>query len=68
MSVSTPGRTMKQQKPLPEPGAEPSVDDLLRDPIVRTFMAADGVDPDKLRDLLRSIAERRQARDRDRHG
>jgi hypothetical protein len=28
-------------------------------------MAADGVDPDKLRDLLRSIAERLQTRGRD---
>jgi hypothetical protein len=48
-----------------EPGAEPSIDDLLSDPLVRAFMAADSVDPEELRALLRSIAERLQARGRD---
>jgi len=36
---------------------EPSVDDMVDDPIVRALMAADGVDPPQLRRLLRSIAE-----------
>jgi len=44
-----------------EPSAEPSIDDLLSDPIIRAMMAADRVDPDKLRDLLRSVAERLRA-------
>jgi hypothetical protein len=55
---------MKQQQTVPEP-SEPTIDDLLSDPIVRAVMAADDVDPDKLRDLLRSVAERLQARGRD---
>ena len=57
---------MKQHKTIPELTFEPSIDDLLSDPIVRAVMAADDVDPDKLRDLLRSLAERLRARDR--HG
>jgi hypothetical protein len=36
---------------------EPSVDDMVDDPIVRALMAADGVDRRQLRRLLRSIAE-----------
>jgi hypothetical protein len=58
---------MKQQQTVPEPSAEPSIDDLLSDPIIRAVMTADGVDPDKLRDLLRSVAERLQA-SRERNG
>jgi hypothetical protein len=53
-------------KMVAEPGAEPSIDDLLSDPLVRVFMAADSVDPEELRALLRSIAERLQAGARDR--
>jgi hypothetical protein len=49
-----------------EPGAEPSIDDLLSDPLVRAFMAADSVDPEELRALLRSVAERLRAGARDR--
>jgi hypothetical protein len=37
---------------------EPSVDEMVDDPIVRALMAADGVDPRELRRLLQSIAAR----------
>jgi hypothetical protein len=36
---------------------EPSVDEMMNDPIVRALMAADGVDPGELQQLLRLIAE-----------
>jgi len=52
---------MKQHNTVPELTSEPSIDDLLSDPIVRAVMAADDVDPDKLRDLLHSLAERLRA-------
>jgi len=48
-------------KMVAESGAEPSIEDLLSDPLVRAFMAADRVDPEELRALLRSIAERLKA-------
>jgi hypothetical protein len=35
---------------------EPSIDEMVDDPIVRALMAADGVIPRQLRRLLRSIA------------
>jgi hypothetical protein len=35
---------------------EPSVDEMVNDPIVRALMASDGVDRGDLRRLLRSIA------------
>src|SRR3977135_3062736 len=38
------------------PCPEPSVDEMVDDPIVRALMAADGVNPRQLRRLLRSIA------------
>jgi hypothetical protein len=40
---------------------EPSIDELLADPLIRALMAADGVDPDELRALLCSAAERLRA-------
>ncbi|WP_157100421.1 hypothetical protein [Rhodoplanes sp. Z2-YC6860] len=40
---------------------EPSIDELLTDPLIRALMAADGVDPDELRALLYSAAERVRA-------
>jgi hypothetical protein len=43
--------------------SEPSIHDMLNDPIVRALMAADGVDPRQLRRLLRSIAESLRARE-----
>jgi GTP cyclohydrolase III len=42
--------------------SEPSVDEMVDDPIVRALMAADGVDPRQLRRLLRSIAENLRVR------
>jgi len=48
-----------------EPIDTPSIDEILSDPLVRALMAADGVDAEELRALLRSIAERLQARGRD---
>ena len=59
---------MKPQTMVPEPSAEPSIDDLLNDPIVRAVMAADGVEPEELRALLRSVAERLQRHDLKRNG
>ena len=59
---------MKQQNTVPELISEPSIDTMLSDPIVRAVMAADGVDPEELRNLLHSVAERLQARDHDHHG
>lgn len=41
---------------------EPSVEELLADPIIRALMAADGVDPDELRALLQATAESLRAR------
>jgi hypothetical protein len=42
--------------------SEPSIDEMLNDPIVRALMAADGVDSRQLRRLLRSIAENLRVR------
>jgi hypothetical protein len=39
------------------PCSEPSIHDMLNDPIVRALMAADGVDLGELQRLLQSIAE-----------
>ena len=41
---------------------EPSVDEMVNDPIVRTLMASDGVDLGDLQRLLRSIALSLRAR------
>jgi len=41
---------------------EPSIDEMLDDPVVRALMVADRVDPDDLRALLRSIAHCRSRR------
>ena len=38
------------------PCSEPSIHDMLNDPIVRALMAADGVDLGELQRLLQSIA------------
>ena len=35
---------------------EPSLEEMLTDPIVRALMEADGVDPEEVEALLRSIA------------
>ena len=40
---------------------EPSIEEMLADPIVRALMTADGVRADELEALLRSIAKRLQA-------
>jgi hypothetical protein len=40
---------------------EPSIDELLADPIVRALMAADGVRASELEALLRSVAKRLRA-------
>jgi hypothetical protein len=40
---------------------EPSVEEMLAEPIVRALMTADGVRTDELTALLRSIAKRLQA-------
>lgn len=37
--------------------SEPSFDEMMNDPIIRALMAADGVDPRELQQLLRLIAE-----------
>jgi GTP cyclohydrolase III len=42
--------------------SEPSVDEMLNDPIVRAVMASDGVDLGELQRLLRSIAENLRVR------
>jgi hypothetical protein len=42
--------------------SEPSVDDMLNDPIVRALMASDGVDLGELQRLLQSIAENLRVR------
>jgi len=39
---------------------EPSIEEMLADPIVRALMTADGVRADELEALLRSIAKRLQ--------
>jgi len=39
---------------------EPSIEEMLADPIVRDLMAADGIDPNELKALLRSVAECRR--------
>ena len=36
---------------------EPSIDDMLTDPLIETLMRADGVDPDELRPALNEMAE-----------
>lgn len=46
---------------MPE-NSEPSIDEMLADPLIRTLMTADGVDPNELRALLRSTAECLRAR------
>jgi hypothetical protein len=38
------------------PIREPTLEDILSDPIVRDVMAADGVDPQKLEAALRQVA------------
>jgi hypothetical protein len=40
---------------------EPSIDEMLAEPIIRALMTADGVRTDELEALLRSIAKRLQA-------
>ena len=40
---------------------EPSIEEMLADPIVRALMTADGVRADELEALLRSIAKRLRA-------
>jgi len=42
---------------------EPTLEDVLDDPLVQALMAADGVDPDDLADSLGEIAERIRLRD-----
>jgi len=41
--------------PRGQPTLEPSVEDLLADPIVRDLMTADGVDPIELKTLLDTV-------------
>jgi hypothetical protein len=41
--------------------AEPSIEEMLADPIVRALMTADRVRADELKGLLRSIAKRLRA-------
>jgi hypothetical protein len=41
--------------PRGEPTLEPSVEELLADPIVRDLMIADGVDPIELKELLATV-------------
>jgi hypothetical protein len=41
--------------------AEPSIEEMLREPIVRAFMAADGVRANELEALFRSVAKRLRA-------
>jgi hypothetical protein len=41
---------------------ELSIDEMLADPVVRALMAADRVDPEELRALLRSVADCRSVR------
>jgi hypothetical protein len=40
---------------------EPSIKEILADPIVRALITADGVQADELKVLLRSVAKRLQA-------
>lgn len=40
---------------------EPSIDEMLAEPIVRALMTADGVRAGKLKTLLRSVAKRLRA-------
>jgi hypothetical protein len=42
---------------------EPTLEDVLADPLVQAVMAADGVDPDELADSLGELAERIRLRD-----
>jgi hypothetical protein len=44
---------------------EPSIAEMLADPIVRALMTADGVLADELEELLRSIAKRLRASTKD---
>jgi hypothetical protein len=41
--------------------SDPSIEEMLAEPIVRALMTADGVRADELEALLRSIAKRLQA-------
>jgi len=36
---------------------QPTLDELLHDPLVQLVMARDGVEPDSVRSLLREVAE-----------
>ena len=38
---------------------EPSLNEMLSDPLIKTLMRADGVDPEKLGSALRTIARSR---------
>jgi hypothetical protein len=40
---------------------EPSIKEILADPIIRALMTADGVQADELKALLHSVAKRLQA-------
>jgi hypothetical protein len=40
---------------------EPSIEEMLAEPIIRALMTADGIRTDELEALLRSIAKRLQA-------
>lgn len=39
------------------PGTEPTLDDLLNEPIIRQIMASDGQTPDDIRTLFRTVRE-----------
>lgn len=41
---------------------EPTVEELLSDPLIRVVMQADGVDEDQLRELLDGLGRQRRAR------
>src|SRR5260370_25676297 len=56
-----PERSGVTRKPKPAAvklGAEPSLTDLLRDPMIRAVMASDGVSVGELRELLGEVARR----------
>ena len=44
---------------------EPTLDDMLRDPLIETLMRADGVDADELRPALNEMAELVSSRSED---